>query len=161
MDNLASINMVSKLGLNKFPHPYPYKVSQLSKEQQALVSEQVWVEFQIGEYRDKILCDVVEMDHFHLLLGRPWKYDVESRHYGRKNVYKLTKNGMQYTMTPLPDDGKDNDIVTSVMLVGKEEFMQTLREKGTPCFSIVVNPREKVRRKWNTKCKKGLQVLGK
>lgn len=44
-------------------------------------------------------------------------------------------------MTPLPDDGKDSHVVTNVMLVGKEEFMQTIREKGIPCFSIAVNPR--------------------
>lgn len=39
-DNLASIVMVIKLGLKKLPHPFPYKVFWLSKEQQALVSEQ-------------------------------------------------------------------------------------------------------------------------
>lgn len=69
------------------------------------------------------MCDVAEMDAFHLLLGRPWQNDVNSRHDGRKNFYNLTKDGVQYTMTPLPDDGKDNHVVTSVMLVGKEEFM--------------------------------------
>lgn len=69
--NLDSIEMVRKLGLEKHPHPYPYKVSWLSKEKQDLVSEQVWVDFQIGEYRDKILCDVAEMDSYHLFLGRP------------------------------------------------------------------------------------------
>ncbi|XP_057868982.2 uncharacterized protein LOC131075984 [Cryptomeria japonica] len=91
------------------------------------------------------------MDAFHLLLGIPWQYDVVSRHDGRKNVYKLTKNGVQYTMTPLPDDGKDNHVVTSVMLVGKEEFMQTIKEKVTPCFSIVVKTREEVRKKMEDK----------
>lgn len=97
MNNLAPTEMVNKLGLKKLPHPYPYKVFWLSKEQQALVSQQVSVDFQIGEYRDKILCDVAEMDACHLLLGRPWQYDVDSRHDGRKNVYKLTKDGVQYT----------------------------------------------------------------
>ncbi|XP_059064905.1 uncharacterized protein LOC131856955 [Cryptomeria japonica] len=139
--------MVSKLRLKKFPHPCPYKVSWLSKEQQDLVSDQVWVDFQIVEYRDKILCDVVEMDACHLLLGRPWQYNLDSRHDGKKNVYKLTKDDVQYTMTPLPDDGKKNHVVTSVMLVGKENFMQTIKEKDTPCFSIVVKPREEVRKK--------------
>ncbi|XP_057812659.1 uncharacterized protein LOC131026740 [Cryptomeria japonica] len=86
------------------------------------------------------------MDACHFLLGSPCQYDVDSKHDGKKNVYKLTKDGVQYTMTPLPDDGKDNHDVTSVMLVGKE-FMQTIKEKDTPCFTIVVKPREEVRKK--------------
>lgn len=59
----------------------------------------------------------------------------------------MTKDGVQYTMTPLLDDGKDNHVVASVMLVGREEFMQTIKEKDTPCFAIVVKPRKEVRKK--------------
>ena len=57
-DNIASVEMVEKLGLKKLPHPNPYKVSWLNKEQQVIVNEQVHVQFQIGEYKDKIVCDV-------------------------------------------------------------------------------------------------------
>ena len=71
--------MVEKLGLKKLPHPNPYKVSWLNKEQQVIVNEQVHVQFQIGEYKDKIVYDVAEMDACHLLLGRPWKFDVNSK----------------------------------------------------------------------------------
>lgn len=86
------------------------------------------MDFQIGEYRDKILCDVAEMDAFHLLLGGPWKYDVDLKNDGKKNFYKLTKDGVQYTMTPLPDDGKDNHVVTSVMLVEGGFYVDNQRE---------------------------------
>ena len=48
-NNIASVEMVEKLGLKKFPHPNPYKVSWLNKEQQVIVNEQVHVQFQIGE----------------------------------------------------------------------------------------------------------------
>ncbi|XP_059070630.1 uncharacterized protein LOC131860262 [Cryptomeria japonica] len=87
------------------------------------------------------------MDACHLLLGIPRQYDVDSRYDGKKNVYNLTKDGVQYTMTPLLDDGKDNHVVISVMLVGKEEFMQAIKEKDTPCFAIVVKPTKEVRKK--------------
>ena len=70
-DNIASVEMVEKLELKKFPHPNPYKVSWLNKEQQVIVNEQVHFHFQIGEYKDKIVYDVVEMDACHLLLGMP------------------------------------------------------------------------------------------
>ena len=55
------------MGLKKFPHPNPYKVSWLNKEQQVIVNEQVNFEFQIGEYKDKIFYDVAEMDACHFL----------------------------------------------------------------------------------------------
>lgn len=70
-DNLVSLEMVEKLKMKRIPHPTPYKVSWLNKGQQVLVYEQIWVEFNIGGYKDKILCDIIPMDVCHLLLGRP------------------------------------------------------------------------------------------
>lgn len=78
-DNIASIEIVTKLNLQRIPHSHPYKVSCLNKGQQALISVKVWVEFLICEYKDRVLCDVVEMDACHFLLERPWKYDVDAR----------------------------------------------------------------------------------
>ena len=83
----------------------------------------MWVEFTLGEYVDKILCDVTDMDACHILLGRPWHYDVKSKHDGETNVYTITKGGIKYTMNPLPDDGKLEHVVTSVSLVGEKVFM--------------------------------------
>ena len=74
----------------------------------------------IGEYKDKMLCDVTEMDACHLLLGRPWQYDVDARLDGKQNIYSITKDGETYTMRPLPNDGSHR--VTSVMMVGGKVF---------------------------------------
>lgn len=87
-----SIEMVEKLKLRRIPHPYPYKVSWLTKGQQTLVEEKSWVEFQIGAYKDKILFDVVDIDACHLLFGRPWQYDLKAHHDGFRNTYSITKN---------------------------------------------------------------------
>ena len=37
-------------------------------------------------YCDDIICDVVDMDASHLLLGRPWQFDVDVTYKGRHNV---------------------------------------------------------------------------
>eukprot|EP00253_Pinus_taeda_P011166 PITA_11166 len=84
-DNLVAAEMVEKLGLKKLKHPTPYKVSWLQKGHQLLVDEQCEVEFQIGKYKDKILCDVMPMDVCHLLLGRPWQFDRSAVHDGKTN----------------------------------------------------------------------------
>lgn len=89
--NLASTEMIEKLGLKKIPHPNPYKVSWLNKEQQTLVHEQCWVSFSIGDYEDKVLCEVVTMDACHLLLGRPWQYETSAQHDGKWNVITLRR----------------------------------------------------------------------
>eukprot|EP00253_Pinus_taeda_P015626 PITA_15626 len=75
IDNLVAIEMVEKMGLKRLKHPTPYKVSWLQKGHQLLVDEQCEVEFHIGKYQDKVVCDIMPMDVCHILLGRPWQYD--------------------------------------------------------------------------------------
>lgn len=70
-ENIVSTKMVDKLKLKKLAHLTSYKVSWLNWGQHVLVDEKVWVDYEIGEYKDKILCDILPMDAFHLLLGRP------------------------------------------------------------------------------------------
>ena len=103
-DNLVSIEMVEKLGFNMVKHPTPYKVSWLQKGHQLLVNEQCNVEFQNGTYRDMVLCDIILMDVRHILLGRPWQYEIKFVHAGRNNTYSLEKDGKRHTLSPLEDE---------------------------------------------------------
>jgi hypothetical protein len=82
-DNLVSTEMVENLELETTDHPSPYKVSWLQKGHQASVTKQCLVDFKMGEYKDKVLCDVIPMDVCHVLLGRPWQYDRNVVHDGR------------------------------------------------------------------------------
>jgi hypothetical protein len=102
-DNLVSTEMVEKLELETTDHPSPYKVSWLQKGHQVNVTKQCLVEFMIGGYNDKILCDVIPMDVFHLLLGRPWQYDRNVIHDGRMNTYTLEKNERTHMLLPIKD----------------------------------------------------------
>jgi len=60
------------LALKTSPHPGPYKLQWLSKNEELVVDRQVLICFSIGKYVDEILFDVVLMKASHLLLGRPW-----------------------------------------------------------------------------------------
>jgi hypothetical protein len=102
-DNLVSIEMVEKMELETITHLSPYKVSWLQKGNQVTITKQCLVEFKIGGYRDEILCDVIPMDVYHLLLGRPWKYDIKKIHDGRKNTYTLENNGRTHMLLPIED----------------------------------------------------------
>jgi hypothetical protein len=68
-NNLVSTKMVETLKLETIAHLSSYRVSWLQKGHQIMVSKQCEVEFNIGSYKDKILCDVIPMDVFHVLLG--------------------------------------------------------------------------------------------
>ena len=100
-DNLVSTEVIEKLKLPKTKHPIPYKVSWLQNGHQLLVSEQCEIDLQIGNYKDRVLCDVMPMDVFHILLGRPWQYDRNVRHDGRRNTDELEKDGINHKLIPL------------------------------------------------------------
>jgi hypothetical protein len=82
-NNLVSTEMVEKLELETTTHPKPYKVSWFHKGHQVMVTKQCLVEFNIGGYRDEILCDVIPMDVCHISLGRPWQFDINAIHDGK------------------------------------------------------------------------------
>ena len=73
--NCVSQQLVSELGLATKPHPHPYKMKWLDNKASGSVSRQCLVRLALGKYTDDSLCDVLEMDACHLLLGRPWQYD--------------------------------------------------------------------------------------
>lgn len=50
------------------------------------VTQQCLLYFQIGNLNEKVLCDVVEMDACHILLGRPWLFDMNVSHDGKENT---------------------------------------------------------------------------
>jgi hypothetical protein len=79
-ENLVSKEMVSKLGLKTEKHPAPYKIGWIKRGTKTLVIERCHFTFSINvHYLDSILCDVVEMDACHLILGRPWQFDVDAQ----------------------------------------------------------------------------------
>ena len=102
-------------------HPTPYKVYWLQKGYQLLVNEQCNVEFQIGTYKDVVLCDIIPMDVCHIFLGRPWQYEKKNLYYGRKNTYYLEKDGKIHTWSPLEDEAVPECSGSTILLmIGKE-----------------------------------------
>ena len=75
------------------------------------------VEFQIGTYKDEILCDIMPMDVCHILLGRPWQYDRKVVHDGRKNTYSLEKDGKRHTLSPLEDEVVQGSSGSSILVM--------------------------------------------
>ena len=99
--NVASTLLVEKLKLPTTKHPRPYNLQWLNESGVVKVTKQVLISFQIGRYKDEVLCDVLPMLAGHMLLGRPWQYDRRANHDGFKNMYSLTMDGKRYHLGPL------------------------------------------------------------
>jgi hypothetical protein len=128
-DNLVSIEMVEKLELKTTAHPRPYKVSWLQKGHQVTIANQCLVEIKIGEYKDEILCDVIPMDVCHIFLGRPWQFDRNAIHDGRKNTYTLEKNGRTHMLFPMEKKRVKEEANTSILLMSGKELLKEAKEE--------------------------------
>jgi hypothetical protein len=140
-DNIVSIEMVGKLELETVAHPSPYKILWLQKGHQVNVTKQCLVEFKIGGYKDEVLCDVIPMDVCHLLLGRPWQYDINVVHDGRKNTYTMENNGKMHMLLPIKDKEVKIEMSNTVLLMSGKELLKEVKKKEETQFILVRKPR--------------------
>jgi hypothetical protein len=120
--------MVEKLELETIGHPKPYKVSWLQKGHQVMVTKQCLVEFNIGGYRDEIMCDVIPMDVCHILLGRPWQFDMNVIHDGRKNTYNLENNGRTDMLLTIKEKKEKEEANTRIVLMRGKELLREVKK---------------------------------
>eukprot|EP00253_Pinus_taeda_P030923 PITA_30923 len=120
--------MVEKLGLKWLKHPTPYKMLWLQKCHQLLVDEQCEVEFHIGRYKDKVICDIMPMDVCHILLGRSWQCDRKVVHDGKTNCYKFVKGGIKHMLVPIKEEETTKESGMKALLIEIQEMLQEFRD---------------------------------
>jgi hypothetical protein len=106
-----------------------------------MVSQQCNVEFKIGGYKDEILCDVILMDVCHILLGRPWKFDRNAIHDGRKNTYTLKTNGRTHILLPIEEKKEKEEAITRILLMTGKELLKEIKKDQEIQFVVVRKPR--------------------
>jgi hypothetical protein len=99
------------------------------------------VEFKIGRYRDEILCDVIPMVVCHIFLGRPWKYDRNVIHDGRKNTYTLENNGRTHMLLPIEDNKVKEETSNTILLMSGKELLDEVKKDEEMQFVVVRKPR--------------------
>jgi hypothetical protein len=140
-DNIVSTKMVEKLELDTTDQPSPYKVSWLQKGHQVSFTKQCLADFKMGEYKDKVLCDVIPMDVCHVLLRRPWQYDRNVVHDGRMNTYTLEKDGKIHRLLPIKDKEVKPEVSKTILLMSGKELLTEMEKKEDPQFFVVRKPR--------------------
>ena len=106
------------------------------KGHQILVSEQCEVDFQIGPYKDKILCDVIPIDVCHILLGRLWQFDKKVIHDGRSNSHSFAQNGIIHVLHPLQEGGTAGQSAPKVLMLLGKEYLQHIEKEELNYASV-------------------------
>ena len=104
IDGGSSMNVVSKdavksLNLKVEPHPNPFRVAWVN-DHNLPVTQRCLVSIQMGDYKDEIYCEVLPMDVAHVLLGRPWLYDLNVTNFGKDNIYSFKYKGKNIILRP-------------------------------------------------------------
>lgn len=75
------------------------------------------MEFQIGRYKDRVICEITPMDVCHIMLGRPCQYDKKVVHDGLRNCYKFFKDGIKYILVAIKEEGTIGTSESRALLV--------------------------------------------
>ena len=70
-NNLASLELVEKLGLTTRPHPHPYYIQWVNSYDKIKVTKIAHFEFSLGSYKGSVDFDIVPLQVCQLLVGKP------------------------------------------------------------------------------------------
>jgi hypothetical protein len=82
------------------------------------ISHQARVKFSIGNYVDAVDCAVVPLSACHLLLGKPWQFDLDVTHRGHSNNFSFIHKVVSHVFKPTI---KSTIMVVSFPTLKKEE----------------------------------------
>ena len=100
--NVVSLSMIEKPGLQTMTHPHPYNIQWPNESKGIQVNSRCLVSFSFGKnYQDELYCDVIPMDAYHMLSGRPWLHNRKVMHNGYLDTYTFTKDGKRIALAPL------------------------------------------------------------
>jgi hypothetical protein len=81
------------------------------------------------------------MDVYHVLLGRPWQYDINVIHDRRRNTYTLDKNGMTHMLLPIEEKKMKEEVSAIILLMSGKELLKEVKKEQEMHFVVIRKPR--------------------
>jgi hypothetical protein len=130
--NAISSDLVNTLSLSTWRLPKPHYVQWMNQSGTLKITHKVRVKFSVGKYVDTVDCDVAPMSACHLLLGRPWQYDLDATHGGRSNSYLFVHKGVHHVLKPMQESTIKSEVFASIR---KNKMLLLLsKSRGRFCF---------------------------
>ncbi|KAI0496820.1 hypothetical protein KFK09_023144 [Dendrobium nobile] len=140
-ENVVSRTVVHKLQLKTSKRSNPYKISWVKKGVEIAVTDSCRLSFSIGKhYVCEVVCDVVDMDVCHLILGRPWQFDAGAQYDCRANIYTIEWKGRRLRLLPNPADhltGATSPNTGALHLVTGPSLLQCWKEL-LPMYALLI-----------------------
>nr|GEX99253.1 putative nucleotidyltransferase, ribonuclease H [Tanacetum cinerariifolium] len=142
MNTWKLFSLASKALVKDFKHPTepchsPYQIGWIKKGLALKVTKICKVPLAIGKhYNDLVICDVIDIEACHVLLGRPWQHDMDAIHQGVEDVME---NAIPAVIKPLlAEFGKivTDDAPDALPPLRKIEHQFDLSRKTTLLVSI-------------------------
>ena len=93
--NIIASKLITTLGMRLIKHPNPYKVTWIDATS-IDIHERCQIPIQFATYTDNVWCNILPwmlvISFDHIILGRPWLFDLDMTIYGRTNQYSFVYN---------------------------------------------------------------------
>lgn len=123
-ENFITRAIVHQLNLATEKHPLPYNLGKFK------VTKCCRISFSIGKYKDEMLFDVVDMDACHIILGKPWVYDLNAIYNIEDNTYKFQHNGGRFILVPLMESNQVSEPnVNNSFIMGYQDFEEERKDE--------------------------------
>lgn len=87
---VVSMTLMNAMGLSTQKHPKPYKKGCIKKGCYTTVTRIFTIPLSLRKYYQyEMDCDAIEMDACHILLGRHLRFNKDTIHKGKDNIYSF------------------------------------------------------------------------
>jgi hypothetical protein len=111
--NVISSYVVHALSLSTRRLPTLRYMQWMNQSGTLKITHKARVKFSVGSYIDTVDCDVAPLMACHLLLGRPWQFDLDATHGSRSNNYSFVQKGVNHMLKPMPESAIKAEVVAT------------------------------------------------
>jgi hypothetical protein len=108
--NAISSDLVAALSRSTWRLPMPHYMQWMNQSGMIKITHKARVKFSIGNYIDTVDCDVAPLSACHLLLGQPWKFDLDATHGGHSNCHSFVHKGIHHVFKPMLESGIKSEV---------------------------------------------------